>query len=145
MKIHVYRRPIIALFITVKNYKQTKGSSTRILINSGILLQCNTIQQQKGTNQYINMNEFQKHYVKRQKSITKGTCHICRWNQRIGNTKMMEIRTLGALGASGLEKRTRELSEVKRIFYISFWVLVTWVYVNVKIIQIEHFRSMHFL
>lgn len=46
----------------------------------------------------------------------------------------MEVRTLGV---SGMEKRTRDLSKMKTIFYTLFWVLVTWVHMNVKIIQVE--------
>ena len=36
----------------------------------------------------------------------------------------MEIRTLGA---SGLEMRKREFSQLKMIFCILFWLLVIWV------------------
>lgn len=55
------------------------------------------------------MDEVQQHHVK--KSNMKGAYYACRWNQRAGNIQMMEIRTQGA---SGLERNTRALSEVKR-------------------------------
>lgn len=34
---------------------------------------------------------------------------------------------------------------MKKIFWILFWVLVTWVYVNVKIQRTGQFRSVYFI
>ena len=75
-----------------------------------------------------------KHYVKRKKPSTEGACYVCRWNRKIGYTNMMEIRTSGA---SGLERSATQHSEVKKIFYTLFRILVTWVFMKIKIHQTE--------